>query len=337
MLTNISISQIVPNGPILPPSQPVIGYYWQGPSPQDPLPLSTTYIAGISGVYTLTAKDLNNGCVATATQTIDDYRDYPVVAFSSPSVALDCGTAISLRSNGPYKAEEIPKWTTPGASGNTNSYTLTNVTIPGTYTLTISNSKNGCVTSNTVATTKGVINANFAIDRKEGFVPMEINLVNNSSTSASTVDIKSNWNLGNGTYSTTAQTSVGVTSKYTAPGTYSIALTVGKLGCLDTMVQFIKVKMRSSLTVPNIFSPNGDGANDVYFLNATNMSEITFTVHDRWGHLIYELTGRTGNVLWDGKTQIGTEAAEGVYFYTLKATGIDGDEYDQTGTITLVR
>lgn len=337
VLTNISVTSIIPNGPIQPASQPVIGYLWQGPSPQDPVFLSTTYIAGISGVYTLTAKDLNNGCVATATQTIDDYRDYPTVAFASPSVALDCGTPISLKPIGPYKTEETPKWTTPGASGITTTYTLTNVTVPGTYTLTISNAKNGCIASNTVATTKGVIDAKFAIDRKEGYVPMEVKIVNNSSTSASTLDIKSNWSLGNGTYSTTNQTSLGVTALYTSPGTYSVALTVGKLGCLDTAVQFVKVMMRSSLSVPNIFTPNGDGINDVYFLSATNLSEITFTIHDRWGHLVYELTSRTGNVLWDGVTQTGTEAAEGVYFYTLKATGNDGDPYDQSGTITLVR
>ena len=95
--------------------------------------------------------------------------------------------------------------------------------------------------------------------------------------------------------------------------------------------------MRSSLVVPNIFSPNGDGINDVYFLTTTNMSEVTFIIHDRWGHLVYELTSRSGNVLWDGKAQTGAEAAEGVYFYTLVGTGSDGDKYDQKGTITLVR
>jgi gliding motility-associated-like protein len=339
VLTNISTSGIpaLGTGPIQAPTKPVIGYYWQGPSPQDPLALSSTYVAGINGVYTLTAKDMNNGCVATATQSIDDYRDFPTVAFSATSIPLDCGSAISLRSNGPYKAEEIPKWSSPGPSGSTNSYTLSNVTFPGIYTLTISNSKNGCVASNTIQTTKGIIDAKFAIDRKEGYVPLDVIIFNNSSTSASTVDIKSNWSLGNGTYSTTSQTSVGIKTTYTQPGTYSIGLTVGKFGCIDTAVQYVKVMMRSSLVVPNIFSPNGDGINDVYFLTTTNMSEVTFIIHDRWGHLVYELTSRSGNVLWDGKAQTGAEAAEGVYFYTLVGTGSDGDKYDQKGTITLVR
>jgi hypothetical protein len=42
-------------------------------------------------------------------------------------------------------------------------------------------------------------------------------------------------------------------------------------------------------------------------------------------------------VLWDGKTPAGQDAAEGVYFYTLKAIGTDGENYDQKGTITLMR
>lgn len=95
--------------------------------------------------------------------------------------------------------------------------------------------------------------------------------------------------------------------------------------------------MPSSLIIPNVFTPNGDGANDVFFLNVTSMAEIDIHISDRWGHIVYELVSRSGNIEWNGKNQAGQEVADGVYMYTLKATGKDGKTYDYHGNITLVR
>lgn len=339
VLTNISISTIKPNFPILPPSLPVIALLWQGPTPQDPLALSTVYQAGINGTYTLTAKDLNNGCIATATQSVEDYRDYPVVTFSVNSFPLDCGAYISLSPEQTLASPLSPAWTTPNnaASGPRNVPKLINVGFVGIYTLTVSDTKNGCVSSKTISVTKGGITAKFDVDKMTGYAPLTVNLVNNSSTSVGNASITSYYNLSNGTFSTTTQTSIAVSTVFNFAGTYSIALTVAKGECIDTMVKFIKVELPSSIEIPNVFTPNGDGINDVYFLNATNLGEVTFVIHDRWGHLIYELTSLTGNITWDGKTQTGVEASEGVFFYTLKATGTDGNTFDKSGTITLIR
>jgi len=63
VLTNTSSTGIPAN--TFPIILPVIGYYWEGPTPQEPVQVSTTYVAEIAGVYTLTGKDLNNGCVST--------------------------------------------------------------------------------------------------------------------------------------------------------------------------------------------------------------------------------------------------------------------------------
>jgi gliding motility-associated-like protein len=93
----------------------------------------------------------------------------------------------------------------------------------------------------------------------------------------------------------------------------------------------------SSLKVPNIFSPNGDGVNGLFFLNTSNLTEITFEIYNRWGNRVYSLTSDTGNIEWDGSNQYGDPTAEGTYYYIVRAKGSDGEQYDQKGTITLVR
>jgi gliding motility-associated-like protein len=99
----------------------------------------------------------------------------------------------------------------------------------------------------------------------------------------------------------------------------------------------IEVEIPSTLIIPNIFSPNGDGANDLFFVKATNLDKIDILIIDRWGNKVYELSSSTGNIAWDGKNQYGKEVASGVYLYKLKASGKDGTSYDKQGTITLVR
>src|SRR5207253_4539060 len=70
ILANQSISGIPIS--VFPITMPVIGYMWFGPTPQPSAALSSTYVAITPGTYTLIAKDLNNGCMRTATRTISD-------------------------------------------------------------------------------------------------------------------------------------------------------------------------------------------------------------------------------------------------------------------------
>lgn len=69
MLTNTGITTI-PQGTGFPTNQSVIGFLWEGPTPQTPLAFSSNYIGFTAGVYTLTAQDLNNGCKALGVITL---------------------------------------------------------------------------------------------------------------------------------------------------------------------------------------------------------------------------------------------------------------------------
>ena len=107
--------------------------------------------------------------------------------------------------------------------------------------------------------------------------------------------------------------------------------------CVDTVYKVVKVEMPSKMEVPNIFTPNNDGSNDVFFLKTANLTEINAVILDRWGNKVYETKSTTGNIAWDGKNFGGKECAAGVYMYIIKGKGKDDKEYEQKGNITLIR
>ncbi|MES2588809.1 MAG: gliding motility-associated C-terminal domain-containing protein [Bacteroidota bacterium] len=70
------------------------------------------------------------------------------------------------------------------------------------------------------------------------------------------------------------------------------------------------------LQFPNIFTPNADSKNDFYVPVAfTGVTNKGFVIINRWGEIMYETTDQI--IKWDGKSQDGKEASEGVYFYKL--------------------
>lgn len=83
----------------------------------------------------------------------------------------------------------------------------------------------------------------------------------------------------------------------------------------------------SKLEVPNAFSPNGDGINDIYKVKDTYQSIVSFraTIFNRWGQKLYQWTDITGG--WDG-TFHGSRVKDGVYFVVVQAKGADGKNYN---------
>jgi gliding motility-associated-like protein len=88
---------------------------------------------------------------------------------------------------------------------------------------------------------------------------------------------------------------------------------------MDTVYKIVKVDLPSKLEVPNIFTHNGDGSNDFFFLKAASMGEIHAIIFDRWGNRVYESTSNSGNILWDGKNLQGKDCADGGIFISLPA------------------
>ena len=121
------------------------------------------------------------------------------------------------------------------------------------------------------------------------------------------------------------------------PGLYCIELTVSNIrndsvcehksyGCFNIA--------QSRLSIPNTFTPNGDGINDEFRVAYRSIEKFYCCIYDQWGRRVYESSDITQG--WDGKirSKLGTI---GTYFYVIEATGTDGIEYKKKGTVNLIR
>ena len=86
--------------------------------------------------------------------------------------------------------------------------------------------------------------------------------------------------------------------------------------------------------LPNVFTPNGDGVNDVFRPLLSQMSDFRLRIFNRNGQEVYE--GNGGDVAWDGRYNGGL-VPEGVYFYFYRGLTTDGRELKQTGSVTVIR
>jgi gliding motility-associated-like protein len=107
------------------------------------------------------------------------------------------------------------------------------------------------------------------------------------------------------------------------------------LGCIDTALITIFVS-DPDIWVPNVFTPNGDGINDIVTLPYPSFKSYDIQILNRWGNLIFELKDQTGIAVWDGYDFNGQLHTDGVFFYRLRGEMLGGTLIDKHGFIHLV-
>ena len=114
-------------------------------------------------------------------------------------------------------------------------------------------------------------------------------------------------------------------------------LTSNVNGCIATD-EVIVVANCGFIIIPNVFTPNGDSDNEEFVIFNFGIPEYEIKIYNRWGDLMFESTN--SNKHWDGQ-QNSTPAAEGTYYYTLKANDANGNsliqEGQKSGTLQLLR
>jgi gliding motility-associated-like protein len=118
-------------------------------------------------------------------------------------------------------------------------------------------------------------------------------------------------------------------------GDFPVTLTVLNInGCPDKITRPVMV---NPFYIPNAFTPNDDGINDFFFNAGYDLDVLTFemSIFNRWGQTVYQTDSWLK--FWDGKTDDGALAPEGVYSYAIKVKTRGGKEHVFHGVTTLVR
>jgi large repetitive protein len=112
-------------------------------------------------------------------------------------------------------------------------------------------------------------------------------------------------------------------------------------GCIGSDTINFKVNCDpNQLFIPNAFSPDGDGTNDVLMVRGKGISAVKyFRVFNRWGQLVFERNNINVNDPqqgWNGSIN-GVPAQPDVYVYTAEAVCTAGGTFVYKGNVTLVR
>lgn len=292
-----------------------------------------TFNPAVSGPGTFTITHAFSGsCGDTATQTVTVHAaPTPSVSVITPSGCAP-QTIQFQETTGSGCASSMLYFGDGDSSSVTAPAHL--YTAPGIYNLTMTcTSVDGCV-GTMPALPVHVFSAPVADFTITPASPVQENTsvhFTNTSAGASTYA----WLFGDAPLGTAADSSVSPSHTYAHEGDYCILLWVRDMrGCIDTAQYCIVVEGPSTITIPNVFTPNGDNKNDVFLVHTINVKELSYVIYDRWGLEIAEHEGITGG--WNGQTKSGKAAPDGTYYYILKAVGRDDEKMERTGYVQLL-
>jgi gliding motility-associated-like protein len=155
----------------------------------------------------------------------------------------------------------------------------------------------------------------------------EINFYNNSEGATFF-----EWSFDNGDYSFEENPMYS----FNNPQSYNVALTAtNNFGCSSEMIKTVHIDKEYTFFVPDAFTPDGDGLNDVFVAQGNRISSFEMQVFDRWGGVIFESTSI--NLGWDGTDFSGTPIDNGIYLYHIALYDHSGRLWVYNGELKLMR
>ncbi len=286
----------------------------------NPATVSTT----ASGTYTFTPTA--GICATTQTYTV---TVNPIV---TPTFSFGTSASICIGATVPT----LPATSSNGIAGTWSPATVSN-TANGTYTFTPNPGECAVAATYTVEVNPvPSVTAPANITVNDGVIIPATNFVTTPATGVTISWTNSNPAIG------LAASGTGNVPQFTATNTgntditATITVTPRINGCVGTPVTYIiTVKaLNKDVFVPNVFSPNGDGKNEVLMVYGNYINKVEMRIFNQWGQQIAMINSRTQG--WDG-THNGKPQPVGVYVYVLRAEMNDGRIVDLKGSITLIR
>lgn len=273
------------------------------------------------------------GCTASYSDTVGVTPD-PVVNFTAGPLEGCPTLTVDFTDMSGYGGAATYDWDfgdgTTG-SGATVSHAYSE---PGSYTITLqvslSQSCKSALTQPQYVTVYPTPIASFVgfpdvLDQLNPF----LNVTNTSATATS-------WIYDFGDNSPTVSGLPNVTHTYMDTGTYIVTQYItNEFGCKDSTSQGIRVNPAFSIYVPNAFTPNGDGINDVFMVKGIEVKDFALYIFNRWGQTIF--TSNDINVGWDGRGNDNNVCQDEVYLYRIFYTDVLGAKKDMIGKVVMFR
>lgn len=292
---------------------------------------STSSIStGVAGIYNVSVIDIN-GCQGTSPAVNLVVNSVPVVSFTNDT-SLTCEIPeINFTNLSQYDAGSTFAWSFGDGSNSTLLNPSHIFNAPGTYPISlVITTPAGCSSTTTTpveimffplpvadfVTSPGVTNV---FNGKIGFVDR------------SEYAVTWLWEFGDGANSFEQNPY----HYFNEVGEYRITLRVTNIaGCEDIHEEVVVV---NPFYIPNAFTPNGDGVNDLFYYSGYDLdvSKYNMQVYNRWGQLVF--SGQNENDTWNGETKDGTLAPQGTYVYRLQIKTNGGQEHTFDGQVNLLR
>ena len=300
-------------------SQPGLTYnYYQDNA--GTIPLVNPNTVAVAGNYFIRGVDLSTGCSSNVQPVVVSINPKPVVTASSSANNICKGTTITLTA---VSAGNTIDW--PGL-GTGNVVTAT--PLDSTDYLAVATNASGCM--DTAIVSVAVIPFQLTLTANPDPV-----LAGTNTSLITTGNIPYNvlsWSPDIFFADQTATTQ-NIIVKDTSKSFTVIAQSTN--GCLDTATLFVTVDPNmKDFFIPNSFSPNNDGNNDIFKVYGSSVKNVILRVYNQWGQLIFE--SQNASIGWDG-TWNGRPQMVGVYVYLAEVTFYNDVTVKRKGTISLIR
>ncbi len=311
-------------------------FQWTGPnnfSSALQSPTLTNLQLNNGGVYTLNVTSPNS-CVNSTTVSFTVHPNPQAVILSNAVSA--CPPLCASYSFVPTADVASYTWLLPSSNTIANTPTVqTCYSNPGTYTMQLEvKGTNGCVS-------KGSYSLQVYPKPIADFVFNPTNPTLNDDDVITFKDATSYgsptqwaWHFLTETKNTITKFGNEVTYKYNEAGTYPISLVVtNNYGCIDTVVKSIVIADDYRLFIPNAFTPNNDGTNDIFVPKGHGIKSYTLVIFNRWGEQIY-LTNQLEKG-WDGYYK-GVLSKSDVYTWKINCVDVKNKSHELLGSFTLL-
>ncbi|HEU4719137.1 MAG TPA: PKD domain-containing protein, partial [Bacteroidia bacterium] len=310
-------------------------YGWNAP----PMTGATQNITpAVSATYTAYITDAHF-CTDSTTVSVT-VNSIPSALFTGDSLAGCAPLCVNFTDLSSQLAPAtITQWSWDFGDGNTS--TLQNpqhcYTVAGVYSVTLTVTNNGGCTNTIVMSNYIDVYANPVADFSAGPQPTTVLDPMIYFTDLSSGASSWSWNFGD--VFSNGSTQQNPSFAYDSAACYGVTLTVmTSNGCVDTTTHFICIDPDVALYVPNAFTPNFDGVNDIFRPQGIGIDPEHYQlwIFDRWGNMIFTTTD--WNKGWDGRVQ-GHEdlCQEDVYVWKIKALDVNGKKHNVIGSVSLIR